>query len=245
MQPSHATTSQSSIIRLHRTDGWACLAPWWSAAVMIAVDNDFIWARFNSNHEQLQRQAMAMPADRFRLVERWLVREGQQVAEAELPELEWQPIAAMLQFQFPWIGTAGQIANLPSACWQLVRGGVERPIAGAILEWHRLTQWVETAAQWRLRQLRYCVAQREADRMALVLGTPVPPLEAQYLVAQQNILIPAGMHWLPAMDPESVASSFGVSPGQWLLWRSQDDWCLLDDDLLVPLARASVRLSFN
>ena len=242
MQPSHTTTGQYCIIRLQRADGWACLVQWWSAAVMIAVDADFIWAKFHVNNEVLKQQAQAMPADRFRLVGRWLVREGEQVAEAELPDLDWKPITKVLQFQFPWIGTAGQVANLQSMTWQLVRGGAECPIAGAIIDWRLLTQWVDMAPQWRLQQLRYCIAESHDDRWALVLGTPVPPLDAQYLVAHQNILIPAGMHWLPAMNADSVAHSFGVQAGQWLLWRSIDDWCVLDESLLVPLTRASVRL---
>lgn len=242
MQPAHTTLPQTSIIRLQRADGWACLAPWWSADVMIAVESDFIWAQFAATHEQLKQQAKAMPADRFRLVGRWLVREGHQVAEAELPELDWQPIAQVLQFQFPWIGSAGQVASLQSMPWQLARGGAESPVAGVIIEWPLLRQWVDTAPQWRLQQLRFCIAERDADRMALVLGTPVPPLESQYLVARQNVLIPAGMHWLPAMDVASVARSFGMQTGQWLLWRSSHDWCLIDDSLLVPLTRASVRL---
>ncbi len=118
--------------------------------------------------------------------------------------------------------------------WQLARGGAEQPIAGAIIKLELLQRWAEAAPQHRLDPLRYCVAQHDEDRLALVLGTPVPPVDAQYLVARQRILIPAGMHWLPAFDVDSVQRSFSVQAGQWLLWRASDDWCLLDDSLLMP-----------
>lgn len=231
----------TAIIRLASDEGWDCLAVWLAEDVLVASDTHHVWARFNARSQHLMQQARAMPVERFVLVDRWLMREGGRVAVAELPELDWQPIKKVIQFQFPWIGEAGRLANVQSLTWQLTRGGIETPSAAAIIEWNTLVQWVDTAPQWRLDKLRYCISQQAGQCHALVLGTPVPPIQSQYLVAKQHVLIPAGMHWLPELEPSLVQQSFDVQSGQWLLWRATDDWCLIDDEMLVPLSRASVR----
>ena len=214
---------------------------WWSQDVWVSTESDRVWARFDARNERLMQQAKSLPVDRFRLSGHWLVRDGQSVAEAALPELHWQPIRGAIEFQLPWIGSAGSHAQSTSFVWQLVRGGTEAPIAGAIVPWCQFQSWVETAPQWRLSRLRYCVMQRQQTKFALTLGTPVPPLEAEYLVARQNILTPAGWQWLPKLDASCVLRSFGCATNQWLLWRATDDWYLLEDQWFVPLRRTSVR----
>lgn len=231
----------NAIIRLASDEGLDCLAVWLAEDVLVANDALYVWARFSARSQHLMQQAKAMPAERFVLVDRWLMRDGGRVAVAELPALNWQPIKKVIQFQFPWIGEAGRLANVQSLTWQLARGGIEQPSAASIIEWHTLVQWVDTAPQWRLDKLRYCISQQEGKCFALVLGTPVPPVQSQYLVAKQHVLIPAGMHWLPELEPSLVQRSFDVHSGQWLLWRATDDWSLIDDEMLVPLSRASVR----
>lgn len=239
---SVASDRYQAIIRLENASGADSLAKWLNDDVLVAIDDQHTWARFHARDERLMQQAKAMPAERFRVVDQRLVLEGHRIATADLPELDWQPIASVIQVQLPWIGQAGQVANLKSVTWQLSRGGAECPIAGAIIQWQALATWVETAAQWRLAPLRYCVSELDGNRCALVLGTPVPPTDALYVVARHNILVPAGMHWLPPLETECVQRSFGLQSDQWLLWRAINDWYVIDDDMFMPLSRGSVRL---
>lgn len=232
-----------AIIRFPSAVGIEPLGLWWSENVQVATDDNFVWARFSVHNELLMRQAQAMPADRFRVQGRWLVREGHQVAEGELPELDWQPISKVLQFQLPWISDAGHTAQLHSVHWKLARGGVERPPAATLIAWDQLTLWVDTAPQSRLRCLRYCLSPGDGQpRQALVLGTPIPPVEADYLVAIENVLIPAGFHWLPALDVSFVQRSFQLERDQWLVWQATDLWSIVDESILAPLTRGSVRM---
>ncbi len=234
------------VLRLRRAEGLGCLAPWWQANVQVALAEDYAWVKFDALDDQLVKQSRALAADRYRLQGPWLVREGQQVAEAKLPELDWQPINSVIQFQLPWIGEAGQLAQLSRVTWRLERGGVEQAPAGAIMAWDEFARWVNTAPQSRLQALRYCVSMEHESpartREALILGTPLPPLAAQYLIAKDNVLIPAGFHWLPGLDVQYVQRSFGIESHQWLLWQASDRWSVIDDRTFRPLSRGSVRL---
>ncbi len=239
-------TSPQAVLRCPRDMDVQCLVQWRSDNAWLALDPDAIWIRFNLDNSRLVEQSKALPAERFRLTGRWLMREGHQVADAELPDLNWLPVGLAIELQLPWIGRAGKSANLSSCTWSLDRGGQECPVAGAIVTWDDLARWVDTAPQWRLARLVYSIAARPQEGppthpYALVLGTPVPPVPAQYLIARQRILLPAGMHWLPALAPDFVSRSFDLQAGQWLLWLTTDQWHIIDDSNLVPLTRASVR----
>lgn len=234
-----------AIIRIEKASGTNCLAAWLMEDVLVASDDQYTWARYPEQSDRLAEQARSMPAERYRLVNNRLVPDGQRVATGQLPELDWQPIASVIQMQLPWIGEAGQVANIRTTTWKLARSGNERAVVGAIVPWRELAKWIETAPQWRLSRLRYCVSESPGGREALILGTPVPPVDAHYLVSEQRILLPAGHSWLPTLPVDYVQRSFGVQPGQWLLWRESDDWCLIDDHLFMPLGRASVRALNN
>lgn len=227
---------------MEKASGIDCLADWLTEDVLIANDAQYTWARYRDADKRLVQQAKSMPGEHFRLVDDRLIRDGQRIATAQLPDLQWQPIASAIPIQLPWISEAGQVANLKPLTWQLVRGGAECSVAGIMVDWQVLLQWTHTAPQWRLSELLYCVSEWNGQRQALVLGTPVPTVDAQFLIAKENILLPAGMQWLPALDASCVKRSFDVQPGRWLLWRATDDWSVIDSRLFVPLSRVSVRL---
>lgn len=174
-----------------------------------------------------------------------LRRPGHRVPTASLPsDLSWQPIDQRFRFALPTPGIGAQTALRDRPPLRLERGGNQRTAAALIVSLSELAAWVDTAAAVRMQPLRWL---RRADQ-ALVFGTPLPPLDGVLLAACDQVLLPVGFRWQPALPASSVFQAFctaaNVNPqtvGVWLVWESDRRWCLVDDDDWVSLTRASVR----
>ncbi len=196
------------------------------------------WVAWELRDDRSARIAAMLPGDRFSAnAQAELCRSGHRVAERKLPMLEWTTAAALVTLAFPTAMPGGQIPNDRLPQLSLVRGGVETSPSAGIYPIDALKSWADQASTWRLRRLRYCW---DGNR-CLVMGDPLPPIPCQYLICIGQLLIPAGMEWVPRCEPSIVQQRFGVGADTWLLWIANDLWWTIDDELLVPLSRSSVR----
>ncbi len=176
-----------------------------------------------------------------------LRRPDQQVPTASLPaDLSWQAIDQVFGFTLPTaaIGSRRQLADRPGL--RLERGGRLRSAAAISVSLSDLAAWTTTAAGIRLQPLRWLCREGQA----LVLGDPLPPLAGTMFVAHDQVLVPSGFQWQPALPSLSVLQAFCAAEKReplaaWLIWETDQQWCLVDDSDWVALTRASVRAAWE
>lgn len=217
----------------------------------LAEEESFIWVRTAAHESAAKSAAACLPGDHFELIDdELLVRPGEQVACMRLPKLQWYSAQSCIHPGLPTIISAGRLRVETKLQWQLVRGGSEMVSDAALIDWKLLTSWVETAAQSRLDRLRFCVRREvfdgfdptivERSTMALVVGSPLPPIACRYLCRYERLIVPAGYTWQPHFPPSYVLRSFQVEEQCWLLWLPESVEHI-PCDLLQPLRRSNVR----
>lgn len=228
------------VIRLEPGSGLNLVAEWLGHGFEIAEDADgFHWLRIKAT-DPVQRARLSCIPARFyhESDEHRLIRQGQQVASAELrKDLHWRNLDDVLQLEVPIAAMTGRLDPDQRGLLRLVRGGEPAEPAAASVTLESLASWVELASEVRLRRLRWLARGGEA----LVMGDPLPPVAARYFVAHDRILIPAGWQWSPRVSSAEVRELFSLGREQWLIWESDQDWSRVDEDSLVSLRRAAVR----
>lgn len=191
----------------------------------------------NPSDDALQRAA-CLPGIRYRLIDgEWLVPLNAAVAKNRLPpDLSWEQLDRVLRVELPPAGFAGQLDPQPQSL-QLARCLVEHECSAVIVSMLDLLDWVNTASVVRLGRLRWACR----GNQALVVGSPMPPIQAKYFYETNRVLIPAGFSVYPALPPVEVRAVFQVADNDWLIWETQDHWTTIADDLLIQMRRASVR----
>jgi hypothetical protein len=99
-----------------------------------------------------------------------------------------------------------------------------------------------------------------------VVGLPLPSVSGQRFWVRNNIAVPAGRHWLPAVDSATVRRVFEKSPSgdfcsggdqlpandvnaggadsaDTLLWLDSGHWEMIPSDAFTAMTRAAVRAS--
>ena len=198
-----------------------------------------LWLRVQSNQSILDTRLAKIAGRRFTdSGDGWLLPPGAQVASCRLdPQLKWKRLDDELALALPPASLAGKFADDAKTELRLVRGGEPQQAAAAIIDFDQLSRWASNASQLRLRRLKWIVR----DHDALVLGQPLPPIEAYYLVARGRLLIPAGWKWTPEVSAPDVAEVFGINSDQWLVWERNGSWSIVPDDAFAAMRRGSIR----
>ncbi len=197
-----------------------------------------LWLRIDVADPDVAVRTDCVAGRRYVLQDDWLIQHGRQVASHRLDSnLVWRRLDDVLPIQLPPASMAGSVSSVQKMELRLVRGGQPMPPAAAIISLPRLKEWASGASELRLRRLRWAMRENEA----IVVGSPLPPVEATYLVAMDSVLIPAGWRWSPAISASDLCGVFGVAGGQWLVWQANHVWSIVADDVLVTMRRASVR----
>lgn len=229
-----------TLIRIEQNASLRPLAELLGSPARVAQDSggDW-WIGLESVDAKLAAQIDKIPGQRYAEEGNgWLVRPGESVASARLEQgLDWKRLDDVLSIELPAARIAGRLTTIEKREVRLMRGGEPTQPAGAIIALETLAEWVDRSSELRLRRLRWAVR----GRHALVLGEPLPPVDASYLVAIDRVLIPAGTCWTPNLSPDQLRRVFSVGQGQWLVWWNDSDWSVLDDDVFAALRRAAVR----
>ena len=200
--------------------------------------------RVHVKDEADQRRVDCVDGQRF-VVEgsHWLVPSGQRVSTSRLEDnLKWKSLDSVLDVSTPAAILAGRAA-FDRQPLKLVRVDGKNltnnsfQADAVIVSVDDLKQWVATASQIRLSQLTWVVR----GENALVVGTPIPPIQAIYLQENQRVLVPCGLTWSPEIPVADVRRLFNMSADEWLVWESEDCWSRVAEESLVPLDRASIR----
>jgi hypothetical protein len=103
--------------------------------------------------------------------------------------------------------------------------------------------WATYAATAPLVRLRQWTFAADARGMAVIRGTPIPPIQGTPLVDHAGILLPAGWHWAPPIDAEVVRQSLQLASGDIALFDVDGSWQRIAPLDFVHATRSAVRLS--
>lgn len=211
--------------------------------VQVARETPWTWVMLTENAEYAGKLAATLPGDRWRAVETQLFRPGLQVPEMDVPRFSWSNIRDFVRLQLPRLKVAARYPADAKISLQLVRGGKQKDCQGLLVDLANLQNWMEVAPETRLKGLRWVIS---ADRSrCLIIGQQLPPVQGLPMIVNQNVVIPAGFQWRPEITVETLRDVFELSPDQWLLWEATNKFCIIEDELLLNLTRASFRASYK
>ena len=197
----------------------------WSNLKM-AVDHHLIWIRGLSEEEIESATVLSIPSiQRYYLKEAQLVPHRKRLPVMIEPNLLWSPIHRGLKVRLPkenfnyfGIEQTYKISLVPSE-------KVE-PINTTIVDLAVLEKYIHTASSIRLKRLKWTILE---NNKALIIGTPILPIEGQDLYQNLCFLIPAG--W--KLKNENMVSTYKHALGE-----SIEYWYLLDENSLTKVSKA-------
>lgn len=205
----------------------------------IGFDKDRIWVK-DFSREQINSAAIrAIP-----FIERYYEKENQLflleslLPACKIPSVLWTPIQRGLSIELPslnhnYFGCQGSIALA------LIDSFEEQEPFAMKIAVHQLEQYINTASAIRLKPLRWVIF----DEEALVIGTPLLPLQGQILWQRDHILIPAGKK----LNYPSLAEDFQhqiKSKGNYILFTGTSSYTLIERSMFQPLTISSFRNTF-
>jgi hypothetical protein len=161
-----------------------------------------------------------------------------------LPTAGWTKLDRFLEPVLPELRiVSGSLFKLPLS---LVRDTQEREVSALLTSFDEWRTFVLTAPQVRLMPLKFAATNhvgltRGRSPMALVIGTPLPPLRGERFYACDGIFIAAGWQWSPAVDAQTLRRALGLQTGDLALWHANGTWELLRTSDLAPARRSAVR----
>jgi hypothetical protein len=208
----------------------------------IAEVGDDLWLRGDVNKGDAAAMCARLPArERYRVIGEQFFPTSGELPLGTLPAAEWMPLRSWLSVG---LGSgAGGTRHLPQTVSpQLVRGGAERACGAVTVSLRTLAEWVELTAVRRMTPLRYVVS---GDGNALVVGAPSPPLAGDRYWLDDGLLMPLGWHWQPDLPASTWRELLDLGAGDLALFAADGGWTLVQGEALMPLTRASLRLTIE
>ncbi|KAF0177790.1 MAG: hypothetical protein FD161_2234 [Limisphaerales bacterium] len=226
------------VIQLASADAASLAGLRLSPGLEVAERAASLWLRSRNTDEALMRIVVCVPAlARFE----WLTNGGlrpvaSRIPSATMPALEWQPLARWLSVTT--LATAWPAAIPRPVPVKLVRSSAEAEPDLLLTDLEQWTRFARTAAEVRLRPLRFAV---DANRRVLVQGGPLPALPGQRFVSHGPIAVPAGFTWEPGVSAEVLAKGWRVPLDALVLWHADGTLSRLHPEQFLPATRSALR----
>jgi hypothetical protein len=222
---------------------------------------DRLWLRGTGGDETVLKNLQRIPAlGRFAVgIDGLLTPLGKQAPSGMLPEGEWKPLEQWLRLKPPIAMLPGVLRKKatirlvrvasglvsdrhshPSPPTPLLQGerGERTEASGLLLDIATWAKHAETAAAMRLSSLQFAAD----EQRALVTGRPLPPLPGMRLAIVENIAMPLGWLWSPAMSPKDVRTILGADD-DFVLWLPDRPVEFIAKNSFVAASRSAVRLT--
>jgi hypothetical protein len=208
------------------------------AGLEVAEIEGVLWLRGAAWSDALRRALRKIPGlDRFELIAGGkLLADGARVPQGRLPELHWQPLTRWFPVSLP---TAHGLTTAPPlATLRLVRSTVERPAGGVLTEPRAWQTFATSAAEVRLRPLRFAAAR---DGRVWIEGSPLPSVPGRRFSVGEGVAVPCGFTWSPALSVAALRHWLGLAAGDVALATEGGGWEIIKDEQFVPATRSAVR----
>jgi hypothetical protein len=216
----------------------ANIRPWKN--LKIAFDKDQIWIK---DFDYVQINALALKSMPFKTVfyeqRGKLFLENSLLPDRNIPSLLWTPIERALPIELPrfnhnFFGIEEKISL------NIVPSERETEAVAMLTTLDALRDYVETAADVRLKNLGWCIVNHT---QVLILGKPLLPISGEVFWKKNDFLIPSGYDF----DLHSLTSALNdvLNPDytQWVIWDEQGDYFLIQKSDIQTLSIGSVRMS--
>ena len=222
--------------------------------ILSCIREDLLWLRFDGDEDEGWRLLAPIAEGPLLLCDdqNRLTPIGKHVPAERLPELNWQKPSEVLAVSLPV--SRMMHFSIPRIQLTLVRSETERPASLLTTSWEAFERWAVDAPELRLKCCRFGILKQvdsTTECRVAITGVPLPPLSGERFWMDDNIAVPLGLSWKPAVDTQTLRSTFernlDVEPSdpglQDLLWIWHPDnglnfLCASD---FVPALRTNIR----
>lgn len=170
-----------------------------------------------------------------------LFKLGSLLPDVNAPSLIWMPIARLVKLSLPsfnhnYFGLNEKIEI------KLTQTSVEQKDDIMLLSTESLHQFISTAPAIRLSSLNWMILNND---YALVFGTPMLPLNGETFWKRGNSILPAGFDFELYLMHQSIDSYLNPDKDNFIFWRKDGSYSLLEKDKLSKLSISSFRKSME
>ncbi len=211
--------------------------------ILVRLEGDSAWVAWEDGDDRVLRAIL--PAAGIELFERrgdaWH-RPGQRLpAFGVSPVGEPIPLArAVIPAPFSAERPSGDPIR-PSAI-RLVRGGRPRPATAALCPMSEVGRWADSATSAELEAVRGAVC----GDLALLIGSPPPPLPGAERYWGSRVLVPMGFETRPMLPERAIAEAMGGAVDEVIRLIPDGGGVIVEaipGEAFRPLTRAGVRLA--
>jgi len=203
------------------------------------VVGDTVWVRGGalSDEQQVWRSRIPWEAQYELREGNWLFEKGRSLPTQPLPPGPWRPLAEILTPVAPTAALAGELRG--RVVFELLPSATEQP---ATLLQAPLPVWGHyalSAPMIRLAPLQFVV--NEAQNVALICGTPLPPLSGRRFYQVGRIIMPLGYAPFPRMSAATLAILLELEEDETALLDEAGTYAIVKRSAWRPVDRSIVR----
>jgi hypothetical protein len=166
---------------------------------------------------------------------------GSHLPYGQVPVLHWQPVAEAVSVALPSFNH-NYFHLTDTVPISLVPSSQEQAPTAMLVSCAMLASYVHTAPAIRLSALLWVVI---GNNEALIIGSPLLPLQGAAYWRRGHVLLPVGTDWEFSNLSTHIEDALNPMADGWVLHRPNDSWLAVPFSTLVPLSRASVRSTLS
>jgi hypothetical protein len=234
-----ARRSVAALGELRRTSGvQVCEQTDLVPGVEGCAQTDLVWLRGESAEDEFTRRLLAMPESQLFVVIGLdeIVPHGARVPVGRLPEGTWQPLSR-------WLVVTLEPAALPARGGERVRlrmmpSNSEREANVLLTSFECFAEYAVNAPLVRLQRWRFAVS---GEGVAVILGTPLPPLPGQLYCETEGVAVQAGWTWTPRVEATVVRQVLDLTVGDVALLHANGSWERIGGSHFTAATRSAIR----
>ncbi|MFN5538938.1 MAG: hypothetical protein ACK481_02610 [Candidatus Melainabacteria bacterium] len=159
----------------------------------------------------------------------------------KMPSVLWSPIEKVLKIELPkrnhnYFGITQKVPI------NIIPSINEREVFALETTLYLLEQYLDKASNIRSKDLKWVIL--EPDK-ALIIGTPILPIQGNTFWKKDNFLIPSGYDLDLHILFDEIRKILKDESEDWIVWSRNSSIFHISRELLKPLSISSLRLSRN
>lgn len=203
----------------------------------LAYESDFIWLKGLSSEQLNSVPIKCIPLHTcYYENEQKLSLIGSLLPNCSIPQVLWTPIQRALPLELPTLNH-NYFGKHEKLAVELVLSTKEQEGYALLTDVNNLEKFIETSPAVRLKSLKWTIINKEK---ALILGSPLLPIQGKVYWRWNHFLIPAGYQFNHPSLAKSIHESMRIDAQTWVLW-SEKHCCTIPSKDLQALSLSSFR----